>query len=187
MSTKTKRVVFLDRDGTINIDTGRVHTVDDWKFIDKSPIAIKRLREAGFAVAVVTNQAAVGRDACTIEDVDRIHAFLVRHLEEQLGTSLDAIAYCPHRPDECCDCRKPATGLALQVEQQLGQEIDYQNSWMVGDKLTDIQFGQKLGARCCLIRSRYWQEPVPQNLNVAIVDSLWNASNVILEQWNAMK
>ena len=76
----------------------------------------------------------------------------------ECDVSVDAIAVCPHAADDECECRKPNPGMRGQLEEQLGQEIDVTSSWMIGDKPSDIGFGQALGLNTGLIRSRYWNE-----------------------------
>ena len=149
------RVVFLDRDGTLNEDVGYLHRIQDWRFTDRAVEAVRILRDAGFAAALVSNQSGIARGLFTAADVDELHA-QVREWLVRGGADLDALAYCPHGPDEGCDCRKPRTGLAREVERQLGQSINYAASWTIGDKLSDLGFGMALGTRTVLLRSRYW-------------------------------
>ena len=173
-----KRVIFLDRDGTLNIDHGYVSRSEDWEFLPGAAQGVRLLREAGYAVAVVTNQSAVASGKCTRDDVQRLHEFVLQQLAEQ-GTMLDAIVYCPHSAEEGCDCRKPRIGLARQIEARLGEPIDYAGSWTVGDKPSDIEFGQALGTRTILLRSRYWS---PAELPLTpdhVCESLLAAAEVI--------
>jgi D-glycero-D-manno-heptose 1,7-bisphosphate phosphatase len=116
----SRRVVFLDRDGTLNEDSRYVHRIADWRFTPQAVGAVRMLRDAGFAVALVSNQAGIARGLFTAAAVDELHA-QVRELLVRGGADLDAVAYCPHGPDEGCDCRKPRTGLAREVERQLGE------------------------------------------------------------------
>jgi D-glycero-D-manno-heptose 1,7-bisphosphate phosphatase len=169
------RIIFLDRDGTINIDHGYVYRVQEWEFTDRAVEALGMLRACGYGLAVVTNQAGISRGFYQQTDVDALH----RHLTSVLRTSgieLDAIALCPHRPDGGCDCRKPLTGMARQIESQLQQPIDYARSWTIGDKISDLEFGAKLGTKTALIRSQYWQEDAIRNRPSLIVDSLYDAA-----------
>lgn len=149
------RVVFLDRDGTINVDYGYVVTPEKWEFLPGVPAAIRSLREAGYAIAVVTNQSAVASGRCTIEDVERLHEFMSAKLASE-GAIVDAVAFCPHSASEGCDCRKPKTGMLRQLERQLGTSIDLGRSWTIGDKPSDTEFGRALGTRTVLLTSRYW-------------------------------
>lgn len=168
-----KKVVFLDRDGTINVDLGYVHKVEDWKFTARAPEALKKLQDVGFALAVVTNQSAIGEGLYDEAAVKELHA----HMVEQLalaGVTLAAIAYCSHALAESCNCRKPETGMSDMVEDEIGA-IDYAASWMIGDKPKDVSFGKRLGMQTALIRSRYWQDGELEEQPDMIVGSLFKA------------
>lgn len=151
-----QRVAFLDRDGTLNIDTGHVHHIEQWQWMEGAISAIRLLNQHGFLVAIVTNQSAIAAGRCSLPDVERLHACVQDELERN-GARVDFFAVCPHAAESDCECRKPRTGLARHVEQALGRVIDYGRSWMIGDKVTDMQFGHSLGTRTALIRSLYWQ------------------------------
>jgi D-glycero-D-manno-heptose 1,7-bisphosphate phosphatase len=172
------KVIFLDRDGTINVDQGYIYRASDWEFADRAPAGLKKLQEAGYRLAVVTNQSGIGRNYYSIEDMEALHAHMKRELAKH-GVTLDAIAFCAHAPEEKCACRKPETGMTRQVEEQLG-EIDYARSWIVGDKEADLKFGTSLGMRAALIRSRYWQEDELSEKPAVIVDSLLEAAKEIV-------
>ena len=114
-----RKVAFLDRDGTINVDRGYVYRAADWQFTERAVEAIALLRAAGFAVAVVTNQSGIAAGYYTLDDLHSLH----EHFQQELaraGTAVDAIAFCPHAAAENCDCRKPLTGMSRQVEAALG-------------------------------------------------------------------
>jgi D-glycero-D-manno-heptose 1,7-bisphosphate phosphatase len=153
--SRPARVVFLDRDGTINIDHGYVFRVEQFEFVPGAAEAMRRLREAGFHLAVVSNQSGIGRGYYTADDVERLHQHMRVELEAQ-GVDVSAVAYCPHDPEEDCVCRKPRGGMADLVESQLQLPIDYRASWMIGDKPADVGFGHAIGARTVLLQSRYW-------------------------------
>jgi D-glycero-D-manno-heptose 1,7-bisphosphate phosphatase len=173
------RVAFLDRDGTINVDRGYVHRWDQWEFLDGAVPAIGMLRDAGYLIAVVSNQSGIGRGLFTQSDVVQLHAAMQSQLEQQ-GITSDASAICPHAPNDGCPCRKPLGGLAVEVEHGLSSPIDYDQSWIIGDKSTDVEFGKRIGAQCGLIRSRYWNEdslPVVPDL---IGQSLYEIARVII-------
>lgn len=150
------RVVFLDRDGTINVDRGYVYRRDDWEFAPGAIEGLKLLQSAGFTLAVVTNQSGIAREYYTADDVAALHGHM-RSLLATEGVAIEAVAYCPHGPEEDCDCRKPQPGMAKQIEDQLAEPVDFAASWMVGDKPADVGFGAALGLRTILLESRYWQ------------------------------
>lgn len=145
-----KKAVFLDRDGTLNVDVGYPSRSDQIDVYPQSYKAVKKLNEEGFLAVVVTNQSGVGRGLLSEEDLKDIHTRLMSSFALH-GAHLDAIYYCPHyilsedpRYRRDCDCRKPRTGLARQAAADLG--IDMTGSYVVGDKAEDILFGMNIGA-----------------------------------------
>ena len=184
MTSKPARpVVFLDRDGTINVDTGYVHEVEQWRFAAGAIGALARLQESGFALAIVTNQSGIGRGRYGAEDVIRVHSHMNELLRDE-GITIDGIAWCPHRPDDGCSCRKPGLQMLETLAEQLGFPLPTPGSWMVGDRPTDIGFGQAAGVPSLLIRSDYWSDddldqlPAPPT---AVVSDLAEAADLILE------
>lgn len=154
-----RRAIFLDRDGTLNVEKDYLYRVEDFDFIDGVPAAIKRFNDAGYLVIVVTNQSGVARGYYTLQDVDRLHA----HLQEQLrsvGANIDAFYVCPHHPTQGqgsylieCDCRKGAPGMLLQAAGE--HNIDLALSWIVGDKLADVEAGVRAGCRPVMVQTGY--------------------------------
>ncbi len=143
------QAIFLDRDGVIN--ENRSDYVKSWEEFQLLPGALAALRllsEAGWPIFIVTNQAAVNRGLITHETLQQIHHNLVS-LARQYGATISALRYCPHRPDEHCDCRKPAPGMLHSLAEEFG--IDLQRSYMIGDALTDIAAGQAAGCRTALV------------------------------------
>ncbi len=144
--------VFLDRDGVINRDSpDYVTSWDQFVFLPGSLEAIVRLTRAGMAVMLITNQSAVGRgmmDVATLEDMHRN----LRQAVERQGGRIDAVFYCPHHPDEGCDCRKPKPGLILEARRQYN--LDLAASTMIGDSARDIECGIRAGCgRTILVRT----------------------------------
>lgn len=174
-----KKVIFLDRDGTINVDHGYVHHEEQWEWIPGTYEALQRFRDAGYALAVITNQSGIAHGLYEERDMHALHDFMNAELKEN-GIVLDAVAFCPHgRDDNNCDCRKPGIGMARQIEEKLG-EIDYKHSWTIGDKEADVGFGKKAGTKTALIRSQYWKEGELAEQPDVIVDSLKEAADAIL-------
>ena len=178
-SLKRRRVLFLDRDGTINEDLGYVHRISEWKFIDRAIDALLRFYKYGFALAIVSNQSGVGSARYSAEDVETLHAWLMEQLK-LAGVTISAVVYCPHAADADCECRKPRTGLATQVEELLNEPIDYANSWVVGDKPSDVGFGAGIGAKTVLLTSRYWKPAEIDVVPTLIAGSLFEAAELIL-------
>lgn len=173
-----KKVAFLDRDGTINVDHGFVYNIEDWEWAPGAIEGLKLFQEAGFALAIITNQSGIARQYYTEQDMHNLHKYIRQELENQ-GVVLASIAFCPHDRDSTCDCRKPKTGMAKQIGAEVGG-IDYANSITVGDKVADLMFGKALGTKTALVRSRYWSaEELPQQPDV-IVDSLAQAAEYFI-------
>lgn len=161
----TKQAVFLDRDGTINVEKDYLYRPEEFEFIPGAAEAIRLLNRAGFLVVVVTNQSGVARGYYTEQDVYQLH----RHIEQLLlmaDARIDAWYYCPHHPagqhpyNLDCDCRKPRTGMLEQAAQDLG--IDLSRSWMVGDKQVDVEAGIAAGCRPLLVLTGYGADASPQ-------------------------
>lgn len=139
-----KKAVFLDRDGTIIYDRDYLRDPELVELIAGVVNDLRLLRKQGYLLVLVSNQSGIARGYFTQEDLAKVNKRFMQLLEEQ-GVTLDGIYYCPHGPGDGCDCRKPAVGMALAAERDLN--IDLSSSYMVGDKLSDIQFGENFGAR----------------------------------------
>ena len=159
------KVVFLDRDGTLNVETHYLHEPEKLVFFPDTAKALRMLREAGFLLIVVTNQAGVARGYYSEEDVARFHEYFNEKLRAE-GAAVDAFYYCPHHPEAGigsyrtdCDCRKPKTGMFLRAERDLlertGGRIDKAHSFMIGDKLIDTIAGHNYGVRSILVGTGY--------------------------------
>lgn len=156
-----KRAVFLDRDGTINIEKEYLYQTEDFEFIPGAPEAIRLLNQAGVMVVVVTNQSGVARGYYTEDDVMNLHRHITRELE-QSGAHVDVWLFCPHHPDGRgsyalpCACRKPLPGMLHEAAERY--DIDLENSTMIGDKRADIEAGKAAGCRSVLVRTGYGAE-----------------------------
>ncbi|MCL4409033.1 MAG: D-glycero-beta-D-manno-heptose 1,7-bisphosphate 7-phosphatase [Gammaproteobacteria bacterium] len=146
------KVVILDRDGVINHDSDAyIKTLEEWIPYPAAISAIARLTHSGYTVAIATNQSGISRGYYDVAILNAMHERLVALVEAQ-GGRIAHIAYCPHGPDDCCDCRKPLPGLLLEIQQRLGITT-LEGSWMVGDSLRDLQAGQAVGCRTVLVRT----------------------------------
>jgi len=150
-----RKAVFLDRDGTLNIDRGFVHKRKDFVFIEGALEAVASLKKKGFIVVIVTNQSGVGRGLYTESDVHALHDYISDELRK-LGAGIDRFYYCPHHPDASiekyrkdCACRKPRPGMILRAVREL--HIDPKGSYMVGDSGRDIEAGKEAGLFSILI------------------------------------
>ena len=153
-----KCAVFLDRDGTINIEKDYLYQTEDFEFIPGAPEAIRLLNQAGIMVVVVTNQSGVARGYYTENDVESLHRHIATELE-RFGAHVDAWLYCPHHPDGRgsyalpCNCRKPLPGMLQEAARRYN--ISLENSTIIGDKRADIEAGKAAGCRTILVRTGY--------------------------------
>ena len=159
MPQTMSRAVFLDRDGTVNEEVGYLSDLAQLRLLPGAAKAISRLNEAGLKVVLVTNQSGVARGYFPESFVHETHELLTKMLAEQ-GARLDGIYYCPHHPRAgnslytvACDCRKPGTGLLDGAARDLS--IDLRRSFVVGDKWSDVELGQRAGSRTILVRSGF--------------------------------
>jgi D-glycero-D-manno-heptose 1,7-bisphosphate phosphatase len=155
----TKRAVFLDRDGTINVDVGYPSRYDQVTIYAASFEALRKINAAGFLAVVVTNQSGIGRGFLTEDDLRDIHARMAEDFLAR-GARLDAFYYCPHydlseipRYRLDCPCRKPKPEMARRAAAELG--LDLSRSYMIGDKVEDVEFGLAAGASPILVRTGY--------------------------------
>lgn len=176
----TNKAVFLDRDGTLNVDKGYVHRIEDWEWIPGAIGAIATLRKAGFLVIVVTNQAGIARGYYNEADVTRLHAWLNEELKKH-GTAIDGFYYCPHHPEHSgeCGCRKPMPGMLNEAQQDF--DIDFGRSWLVGDKVSDIQAGLAAGVKSILVLTGYGNDDrALLKEEIACVADMTAASNFVI-------
>jgi len=139
------RAVFLDRDGVLTRERpDYVKTPDELEILPGIEAPLREIQKRGFQIVIITNQSVVGRGLTTHDEISRIHEKLRVELA-LLGCRIDAIYYCPHRPDEGCNCRKPEPGLILKASRELG--IDTAKSWMIGDKEMDLEAARRAGCR----------------------------------------
>ncbi len=144
-------LVILDRDGVINRDSDNyIRTVDEFVPLPGSLDAIARLSKAGYQVAIATNQSGIARGYYDLATLEAMHENLRAELD-LLGGTISHIAFCPHGPDDACDCRKPKPGLYIQISQQLNENLG--DVPVIGDSLRDLQAAQQVDARPILVRT----------------------------------
>ncbi len=156
------KVVFLDRDGTINVEVDYLHKKEDFKFEENADKAIKIINDLGYKVIVVTNQSGIARGYYTENDLKTLHVYLDEELKK-IGAKVDAYYYCPHHPnaklDEYkidCECRKPEIGMFMEAAKDFS--IDFSNSIIVGDKISDLEAGVRLGMKTVLVETGHGAE-----------------------------
>ena len=144
-------LLLLDRDGVINHDSENyIRSLTDWRPIDGSYEAIARASKAGFDVVVVTNQSGLARGYFDQATLEQIHHELRQRVSD-FGGRIDAIAYCPHGPDDGCDCRKPAAGMLIEALARFKTSPD--DAVLIGDSLRDLQAAERAGVRPVLVRT----------------------------------
>lgn len=144
-----RKAVFLDRDGTLIEEVDFLSRVEDIRHFPFAARAVRRLKEAGYLVIVVTNQSGVARGLFGEDAVAAVHDAI----QDEFGGSIDGFFHCPHMPDAGCGCRKPRTGM---IESACARwDIDIASSWMVGDKSLDVMTGLNAGMRTILVETGY--------------------------------
>jgi len=147
------KTVFVDRDGVINQErSDYVKSISELEIYPNVAKNIKLLKDAGFLVIVITNQSAVNRGIVTHEMINQIHNSIQDHLKKH-GTFLDGFYYCPHTPNENCNCRKPKSGLLEKAILELN--IDLNSSWMIGDSDSDIEAADSIGCKAIKINDNF--------------------------------
>jgi D-glycero-D-manno-heptose 1,7-bisphosphate phosphatase len=183
-----KRAVFLDRDGTLNVDVGYLHRLEDLELYPWTADALRLLKRAGYTLIIVTNQSGIAHGLIEPGFIQTCHGEMRRRLQRG-GADLDALYYCNHHPRGAvpelsvdCRCRKPLPGMVEDAVRDHG--IDPKQSWVVGDKWLDVNLGNAVGARSILVRTGWGAEhaarrPAGQHVD-AICDNLIHAVSVIL-------
>lgn len=149
--------VFLDRDGTLNVEAGYLNDPDQIEMIPGAVEAVRCLCDAGFRTVLITNQSGVGRGLISEDELERVNNRVLGEVEKA-GGRIDAVYFCPHHPTEArgaylkdCDCRKPGPGMLMRAAADL--EIDLSGSFMVGDHVSDLEAGWAAGCRSILLRT----------------------------------
>lgn len=150
-TSASRKIVILDRDGVINLDSDAfIKSPDEWVAIPGSLEAIARLNQAGYRVAVASNQSGIGRGLFDMAALNAMHAKMNRQAAA-VGGRIDAVFFCPHTAEDHCECRKPKPGLLRMIAERF--EIDPAQTPVVGDSLRDLQAGAALGFPTHLVRT----------------------------------
>jgi len=186
-----RRIVLLDRDGTVIVEKEFLADPKGVELIPGSARAIKRLKKAGYAVSIVTNQSGVGRGFYTLAQMKATNAKTLQVLRKA-GVKIDSLEWCPHHPGaevrkyrKKCNCRKPAPGMAIRAARKAGATL--KGCVVVGDRLVDVELGQNLGGRGILVLTGYGRKhkALARKTGVkpdAIVSNLAKAVDWILGQ-----
>lgn len=150
------KLIILDRDGVINHDSPHyIKSPDEWHPLPNSLDAIAQLKQAGFTVAVASNQSGIARGYYTHDILNAIHDKM-QGLLSQVNAQVDSIHYCPHLPAAACDCRKPMPGLLHEIGKRY--QVDLNNVPFVGDRASDIQTASQVGAKAIWVATGYSDE-----------------------------
>ena len=137
-----KTAVFLDRDGIIVEDKGFVHKLEDFKLIKNAVEGLKLLKN--YKLFIVTNQSGIGRDHYKIEDFLKFNSHLIKELKKY-GINIEKTYYCPHKPEDNCNCRKPKTKFLDDAAKEF--DVDLKSSFVIGDRKSDFEMGRSAGCR----------------------------------------
>lgn len=147
----SQKLIILDRDGVINEDSDEyIKSPEEWVPIRGSLEAIARLKVAGYKVFIATNQSGIGRGLFSFDDFEAM-CEKMDVLLDQAGGYVDGVFFCPHAPEDGCECRKPKAGLLEQIEEAF--DVDLSAAPLVGDSLRDLQAGEKKGCALHLVRT----------------------------------
>lgn len=186
MARDARKALFLDRDGTINVDPGYLSRPEQLALLPGAAGAIRRARDRGYVIAVVSNQSGVGRGLIAPEALPQIHERLNELLLAEAGASVDFFACCTHHPSDECSCRKPLPRLVYEAQAHLG--VDLAQSAFIGDRLTDIRTGKTAPVgRTILVRTGEGREQesrmyVPEDRPDHVAEDLAAAVDWLLAQ-----
>ena len=179
-----KGLIILDRDGVINHDSEAfIKNEDEWRPIPGSLEAIAALTKAGFTLAIASNQSGIARGLFDQAALDAMHAKMLG-LVHEAGGHISRIVFCPHGPNEGCDCRKPKPGMLLQLARHFATSL--QGVPVIGDSLRDLEAAAAVGARPILVRSgkgRKTEAALPERFaGVAVYDDLAAAARALIDE-----
>jgi D-glycero-D-manno-heptose 1,7-bisphosphate phosphatase len=169
--------IFLDRDGTLVEEVNYLHRPEEMRLFPFAHRALRRFKDAGFLLVVVTNQSGIGRGIYTETDMHAVHDAL----QKELDGMINGFYFCPHLPDHGCACRKPGLGMINDAKRDLSLEIE--GSWMIGDKVSDVEIGKTGGIRSGLVLTGYGRQhkDLLEFEPDAIADDLGRMADLILD------
>lgn len=178
-----KPAIFVDRDGTLIEEVNFLSSVEDLIVYPFTPPAIKKLKDAGFLVIVLTNQSGIGRGLYTADDMHSVH----QAIQKEVGGLIDGFYFCPHLPDEGCRCRKPNLGMIEAAQADF--EIDLEGSWMIGDKNLDVRIAENARIKSVMVMTGYGPKHLPELAKQPSIvsDDFGNAAAAVLSHEEARK
>jgi D,D-heptose 1,7-bisphosphate phosphatase len=181
---KKRRAILLDRDGTVIVDKDYLSDPAEVELLPGAAAALARLSQAGFALVLISNQSGVARGRFGLAEVDAVNERL-RELLAARGVVIDGMYFCPHHPEgvveeyrQTCRCRKPEPGMALRARDELG--LDLAGSYVVGDKLSDLDLAVAIGAKGLLTLTGYGRESLRKRPAAPQAENLAEAARIIL-------
>ena len=174
-----KRAVFLDRDGTVCEEVNYLARAEDLRLFPFAAAAVKLLGQNDFLVVLITNQSGIARGFFSENDLQMIHQKLEAELADE-DAKLDGIYYCPHIPADNCDCRKPKIDLINRAAEEL--KIDLEGSWMIGDKIIDVETGFNAHLKTALVLTGYGKKELSKLTRKPdlIAENLLEAARIIV-------
>jgi len=170
------KAIFLDRDGTININEPEyVHKIEDFKLFPETIPALKKLSKTNYKIIVITNQSGIARGYFKEAEVKKLHKWMLAEFKKK-GIRIDAIYYCPHGPNDNCSCRKPKPGMLLKAGEDFG--INLSKSWFIGDDQRDVIAGREVNLKTIKIGAK-----TPKDLKLEpnyYVKDILEAANIII-------
>jgi len=157
------KVVILDRDGVLNEDLGYVYKIEDLEIIEGVIPALQKIQKAGYKLIIITNQSGVGRGYYSLAEMEEFNNLLISELNKE-GIKIEKFFYCPHQPDDKCQCRKPKELLGNNAIKDF--DIDVSQSYGIGDKDSDTQFAKNLGIKSILLDRDQYQVDIKPDYRV---------------------
>jgi D-glycero-D-manno-heptose 1,7-bisphosphate phosphatase len=174
VADKLAPAVFLDRDGTLMRDVDYCGDPRDVHLFPGTPEALRKLKEGGYKLIIITNQSAIGRGYFNEAAYRSVEREVIRQVGEDV---IDASYFCPHAPGDCCECRKPLPGMIWQAARD--HHLEVTRSFLIGDKQSDMECGRNAGVKTILVRTGYGQE-VDSQLAEYVATDLSQATDIIL-------
>ena len=171
------KAVFLDRDGTINIDFGYTHKIKDLEIFPNAMEGLKLLQDSGYKRIIITNQSGIARGYFTEEDYHTFMEEMYTRLGKE-GINFNGEYFCPHHPDDNCNCRKPKTGMLEQAAEDF--KLNLEKCWFVGDFKTDIECGKNAGCKTIHVLTGNRQKTAIPEADYVTKDLL-EASKIIIK------
>ena len=172
----TIKTIFLDRDGVINKEVEYLHCIEDCIFINGIFESCKYLQQLGYQIIIITNQSGIQRGYYSDKDFQILTEWMLGQFTEK-GVSLLDVFYCPHGPKSNCSCRKPKSGML--IEAQIKYNIDMENSWMIGDKETDILAASQAGIKNTILLNDSYRKIESNSTARFIINSLTQSKGLI--------